>query len=51
VITNIPAYSLAMGNPAEVIIRNFGLPSTAKQPPQKAPEVKTQPEPKEQPAG
>ena len=51
VITNIPAYSLAMGNPAEVIIRNFGLPSTAKQPPQKQPDVKTEPEPKEQPAG
>jgi acetyltransferase-like isoleucine patch superfamily enzyme len=51
VITNIPAYSLAMGNPAEVIIRNFGLPSTAKQPPQKQRDVKTEPEPKEQPAG
>lgn len=30
VISNIPPYSLAMGNPAEVILRNFGLPSTAR---------------------
>lgn len=30
VITDIPAFSLAMGNPAEVLIRNFGKPSTAK---------------------
>lgn len=30
VITDIPPYALAMGNPAEVIIRNFGLPSTEK---------------------
>ena len=30
VISNIPPYSLAMGNPAEVILKNFGLPSTAK---------------------
>jgi acetyltransferase-like isoleucine patch superfamily enzyme len=29
VITNIPAYSLAMGNPAEVLFRNYGLPTTA----------------------
>jgi acetyltransferase-like isoleucine patch superfamily enzyme len=29
VISNIPPYSLAMGNPAEVLFRNFGLPSTA----------------------
>jgi len=29
VISNIPPYSLAMGNPAEVILRNFGLPATA----------------------
>jgi hypothetical protein len=29
VISNIPPYSLAMGNPAEVILRNFGRPSTA----------------------
>ena len=28
VIADVPPYSLAMGNPAEVIIRNFGLPST-----------------------
>jgi acetyltransferase-like isoleucine patch superfamily enzyme len=30
VISNIPPYSLAMGNPAEVILRNFGLPATAR---------------------
>jgi len=30
VISNIPPYSLAMGNPAEVILRNFGLPTTAR---------------------
>jgi acetyltransferase-like isoleucine patch superfamily enzyme len=29
VISNIPPYSLAMGNPAEVLFRNFGLPTTA----------------------
>jgi acetyltransferase-like isoleucine patch superfamily enzyme len=29
VISNIPPYSLAMGNPAEVVLRNFGLPSGA----------------------
>lgn len=39
VISNIPPYSLAMGNPAEVILRNFGLPTTArkKRPAQEAP--------------
>ena len=36
VISNIPPYSLAMGNPAEVILRNFGRPSTA---PKNAPEA------------
>ena len=30
VISDIPPYSLAMGNPAEVIIRNYGRPSTAR---------------------
>ena len=30
VMSNIPAYSLAVGNPAEVLFRNVGLPSTAK---------------------
>jgi acetyltransferase-like isoleucine patch superfamily enzyme len=30
VISNVPPYALAMGNPAEVILRDFGLPSTAK---------------------
>jgi acetyltransferase-like isoleucine patch superfamily enzyme len=29
VISNVPAYSLAVGNPAEVLFRNYGLPSTA----------------------
>jgi len=29
VITNIPPYTLAMGNPAEVLFRNYGLPTTA----------------------
>jgi carbonic anhydrase/acetyltransferase-like protein (isoleucine patch superfamily) len=33
VISNIPPYSLAMGNPAEVILRNFGLPTTARKKP------------------
>jgi acetyltransferase-like isoleucine patch superfamily enzyme len=32
VITDIPPYALAMGNPAKVIIRNFGLPSTMQKP-------------------
>ena len=30
VISNIPPYSLAMGNPAEVFMRNFGLPTDMK---------------------
>ena len=30
VISNIPAYSLALGNPAEVYFRNYGRPSTFK---------------------
>jgi acetyltransferase-like isoleucine patch superfamily enzyme len=29
VVSNVPPYSLAMGNPAEVLFRNYGLPSTA----------------------
>jgi acetyltransferase-like isoleucine patch superfamily enzyme len=29
VLTNVPAYSLAVGNPAEILFRNYGLPSTA----------------------
>jgi acetyltransferase-like isoleucine patch superfamily enzyme len=29
VISNVPPYSLAVGNPAEVLFRNYGLPSTA----------------------
>lgn len=28
VISNVPPYALALGNPAEVLIRNFGLPTT-----------------------
>jgi acetyltransferase-like isoleucine patch superfamily enzyme len=28
VISNVPPYSLAVGNPAEVLFRNYGLPST-----------------------
>jgi acetyltransferase-like isoleucine patch superfamily enzyme len=38
VISNVPAYALAMGNPAEVILKNFGLPSTAKPAKKPAPE-------------
>ncbi len=30
VISNIPAFSLALGNPAEVLIKNYGRPSTAR---------------------
>jgi acetyltransferase-like isoleucine patch superfamily enzyme len=30
VISDIPPYSLAMGNPAEVFFKNFGLPTTAR---------------------
>ena len=30
VISNIPAYALAMGNPAEVLIRNYGVPTSMK---------------------
>ena len=33
VISNIPAYALALGNPAEVLIKNFGIPSTMKKGP------------------
>jgi acetyltransferase-like isoleucine patch superfamily enzyme len=33
VISNVPPYSLAMGNPAEVLIRNFGRPSTYRKKP------------------
>jgi acetyltransferase-like isoleucine patch superfamily enzyme len=29
VISNVPPYSLALGNPAEILFRNYGLPSTA----------------------
>jgi acetyltransferase-like isoleucine patch superfamily enzyme len=37
VISNIPAYALALGNPAEVLIKNFGLPSTMKKRPEPNP--------------
>jgi len=30
VIGNVPPYSLAIGNPAEILFRNYGLPSTAR---------------------
>jgi acetyltransferase-like isoleucine patch superfamily enzyme len=32
VISDIPAYALALGNPAQVLIRGFGKPSTTKKP-------------------
>jgi acetyltransferase-like isoleucine patch superfamily enzyme len=32
VMSNIPPYSLALGNPAEVFIKNFGLPASMKKP-------------------
>ena len=31
VMSNVPPYSLAVGNPAEILFRNYGLPSTASQ--------------------
>jgi acetyltransferase-like isoleucine patch superfamily enzyme len=30
VISNVPPYSLAIGNPAEILFRNYGLPTTAR---------------------
>jgi acetyltransferase-like isoleucine patch superfamily enzyme len=30
VISNVPPYSLAIGNPAEIVFRNYGRPSTAR---------------------
>jgi serine acetyltransferase len=33
VMTNVPPYSLAVGNPAEVMFRNYGRPSTYRKPP------------------
>ena len=30
VISDVPPFALALGNPAEVLIRGFGKPSTAK---------------------
>ena len=41
VITDIPPFSLALGNPAEVYFRNYGRPSTARKQPKPA-EPKTE---------
>jgi acetyltransferase-like isoleucine patch superfamily enzyme len=30
VISNVPPYCLALGNPAEILFKNYGLPSTAR---------------------
>ena len=50
VISDVPPFALAMGYPAEVLIRGFGKPSTAKRKPRNAPnEASTTPE--EQPDG
>lgn len=38
VVSNIPAYSLAMGNPAEVLFRKYGKPSKAETAPEPAAE-------------
>lgn len=43
VISDVPPFALAMGNPAEVFIRGFGKPSTAKRT-QKVTKVNGQPE-------
>ena len=43
VISNVPPFALAMGNPAEVLIRGFGKPSTEKRI-QKVGKVDDQPE-------
>ena len=45
VISDVPPFALAMGNPAEVFIRGFGKPSTAKRNPRPA-AVEDEPEPK-----
>ena len=37
VISNIPPYALALGNPAEVLIKNFGIPSDRKKKPAEPP--------------
>ena len=45
VISDVPPFALAMGNPAEVLIRGFGRPSTAKRKPRYTPtEASTDPE-------
>ena len=31
VITDVPAYSLALGNPAEVYFKNFGRPKRSRE--------------------
>jgi acetyltransferase-like isoleucine patch superfamily enzyme len=38
VVSDIPAFSLAAGNPARVYLKDFGLPSTAPNAPHKADE-------------
>ena len=45
VISDVPPFALALGNPAEVFIRGFGKPSTAKRNPRPAP-IESSPEPK-----
>jgi acetyltransferase-like isoleucine patch superfamily enzyme len=32
VISDVPPYSLALGNPAEVVLRNYGKPSKTSNP-------------------
>ena len=50
VITDIPAFCLALGNPAEVYFKNYGKPSTAaKAKPQTIPSPSVHPSPSEQP--
>jgi acetyltransferase-like isoleucine patch superfamily enzyme len=45
VISDIPAYSLAMGNPAEVIIKNYGMPTSMRKKRKSEPEPAPLPEP------
>ena len=52
VMSDVPPFALALGNPAEVLIRGFGKPSTAKRKPRNAAtEAPTDPEPEANPAG
>ena len=41
VFTNVPPYSLAVGNPAEILFRNYGLPTTAERKKKPRPAVET----------